>query len=174
MTQESLLQELSGGTPHPWPRSITLHVRSETQRFIYARLLPPPNGCAEQHLRQIHLADPPRIVADRVLRRIRYLAACVPPRVLAAVVSTIWNRWTTARGFQKRFTPACCCLLGCPRRAEDPIEHYLRYPRALALVFFWICVSFLTRGGFPTPRCVSERRPRALTTRGGGGGSEFV
>ena len=46
----------------------------------------------------------------------------MPPRVQAAAFSTCWNRWTTARRFQKQGR----CLLGCGAEAEDSIEHYCR------------------------------------------------
>ena len=49
----------------------------------------------------------------------------VPPRVIAAVFSTIWNRWTTHRRFQRRNLTSSQCLLGCGGQAEDSIEHYV-------------------------------------------------
>ena len=53
-----------------------------------------------------------------LLRRLAYVT---PPRVQAAVFSTIWNRWTTERRFQ-RSGP---CLL-CGACGGDSIEHYCR------------------------------------------------
>ena len=70
--------------------------------------------------------DPPRLVADRFLRRIARLAGLVPPRVVAATFSTAWNRWCTARRFQKRDNACNHCCLGCGGTAEDSIEHYSR------------------------------------------------
>ena len=61
----------------------------------------------------------------------------ITPRVSAAVLSTIYNRWTTARRFQQR-TQACNqCVLGCPIGAEDSIEHYCRchVVRSFGLMF---------------------------------------
>jgi hypothetical protein len=56
-------------------------------------------------------------------RRACWLLKCVgklsPPRVQAAVFGTLWNRWTTARRFQK----TAPCLL-CQEEASDSIEHY--------------------------------------------------
>ena len=60
---------------------------------------------------------------------LRALGAMVPPRVQAAVFSTMWNRWTTARRFQNRAK----CLLGCAGCAQDSIEHYCRCPTVRAV-----------------------------------------
>ena len=46
-----------------------------------------------------------------------------PSRVQAAVFSLLWNRWTTARRFQKRDKR---CLLCDRQDTEDSIEHYSR------------------------------------------------
>ena len=58
----------------------------------------------------------------------RTLHKLVSPRVIAAVFSTIWNRWTTHRRMQRRHADTNRCLLGCPQPAEDSIEHYCRCP----------------------------------------------
>ena len=39
-------------------------------------------------------------------------------------LSTIWNRWTAERRFQRRSSAANVCKLGCSSTAEDSIEHY--------------------------------------------------
>ena len=52
---------------------------------------------------------------------LRKLSSVAPPRVQAAVFSTIWNRWTTARRFQRT---SHCLLCGC--EGGDSIEHYSR------------------------------------------------
>ena len=44
----------------------------------------------------------------------------VAPRVAAAVWGLAWNRWCTARRFQKKDR----CMLGCGR-GEDSAEHYM-------------------------------------------------
>ena len=69
-----------------------------------------------------------RTAAERALRHLRGLKGGVAPRVSAAVLSTIWNRWCTARRHQCRHTIHNRCLLGCPGHAEDSIEHYARCP----------------------------------------------
>ena len=68
----------------------------------------------------------PRWAATRALNRLNYLHKHASPRVSAAVLSTLWNRWTTARRFQF-FTPCC---LGCSDTAADSIEHYAHCPLA--------------------------------------------
>ena len=52
----------------------------------------------------------------------------VSPRVCAACFSTIWNRWTTARRFQRRHLACNRCALGCEGGAEDSVEHYVHCP----------------------------------------------
>ena len=66
----------------------------------------------------------PRWAATRALDRLNYLHKHAPPRVSAAALSTLWNRWTTARRFQ--FFSPCC--LGCSDTAADSIEHYAHCP----------------------------------------------
>ena len=53
------------------------------------------------------------------------LRALVPPRVSAAVLSTVWNRWTTTRRYQQR---VIACRFGCGIEEGDSIEHYCRCP----------------------------------------------
>ena len=67
-----------------------------------------------------------RTAAERVLRRQIARKGKVAPRVEAAVFSTIWNRWCTARRHQNRAECHNRCLLGCGGYAEDSIEHYCR------------------------------------------------
>ena len=47
----------------------------------------------------------------------------------SACFSSLWNRWTTQRRFQKRARPENYCRLACGGEAEDSIEHYARCPR---------------------------------------------
>jgi len=64
----------------------------------------------------------PGKTAQRVLRRLHDLAGVVAPRVQAALLSTVFNRWTTKRRFQQDAAEGC--LLRCG--GADAIEHYLR------------------------------------------------
>ena len=64
--------------------------------------------------------------ASRSLHNIRLLASLCTPRVQAAVLSTIFNRWTTARRFQQRGSSRNVCVFRCSPTAEDSLEHYAR------------------------------------------------
>ena len=66
--------------------------------------------------------------ADRFEKHLCFLSQQAPPRVTAAVLSTGWNRWCTARRVQKRGSVLNICQLGCPGDAEDSLEHYARCP----------------------------------------------
>lgn len=52
------------------------------------------------------------------------------PRLIGAMHSTLWSRWTTERRNQRRHANTCRCRLGCPRGpgAQDSIEHYACCP----------------------------------------------
>jgi hypothetical protein len=61
--------------------------------------------------------------AHKCHKALTWLARHVPPRVWAAVLSTLHNRWCTSRRFQHR-TPAHFCRLGCGLAHGDALEHY--------------------------------------------------
>ena len=71
--------------------------------------------------------------AERTLHNLHELSSLVAPRVWSAVFSTIWNRWTTARRFQRRNTSDNVCVLQCSPTAEDSTEHYSRCSHAQQL-----------------------------------------
>jgi hypothetical protein len=73
----------------------------------------------------------PAWLVEETLRHLLLLRQLVPPRVVSAVFSTIWNRWTTERRFDRRQSPSNVCKLGCSCSAEDSIEHYARCPITL-------------------------------------------
>ena len=54
----------------------------------------------------------------------------VPPRVVSAAFSTIFNRWQTHRRFQERELPSNWCMLKCHEIPTDMTEHssYMRHP----------------------------------------------
>ena len=95
----------------------------------------------------------PHKLAARFEHRLPRLGRLVPPRVVAAVFSTAWNRWCTARRFQRRGDPINVCQLGCGGEAEDSIEHYCRCRTLRAchqaelglqeprLLTHWLCVQ---------------------------------
>ena len=49
----------------------------------------------------------------------------------SAVLGTIWNRWCTARRFQRRDSDTNTCVFRCSLSAEDSIEHYSQCPCTL-------------------------------------------
>ena len=61
--------------------------------------------------------------AQRAHWLLHRLSSLVPPRVSAAVFSTIWNRWITTRRFQQK---VIACRFGCGFDQSDSIEHYCR------------------------------------------------
>ena len=74
-----------------------------------------------------NLPIPPRMIADHLTNNLRYLHDKTAPRVWAATLSAFWNRWTTARRYQKRHLPENQCRLGCKtciNNPEDSLEHY--------------------------------------------------
>ena len=87
-------------------------------------------------LHRWNLPGLPLRTSRRALRRLAALRARCPPRVAAAALSTLWNRWCTARRFQRVGN----CVLGCGGR-EDSIEHYARCSRTRAFA-----ASFLRPG----------------------------
>ena len=62
----------------------------------------------------------------------------MPPRVSAAALSTLWNRWCTARRFQR----VAACVLGCADQ-EDSIEHHVNCPhvRKFAASFLGLAIA---------------------------------
>ena len=53
-----------------------------------------------------------------VLSNLNRIAKLAPPKVMAALVYTVWNGWCTERRFQRRG----CCRFGCG--GNDELEHY--------------------------------------------------
>ncbi|CAK0875641.1 unnamed protein product [Prorocentrum cordatum] len=69
----------------------------------------------------------PGHAAPRIARHLRRLRSLVPARARAAMLSTIFNRWTTdtrrsLRAGRNR------CAFGCTCPLSDRVEHYLRCP----------------------------------------------
>jgi hypothetical protein len=121
----------------PWTRSVAERVKKCFQRSVYRKFAdtraPDPEERMRLKLRRWKLIGPPGMVARRALGNIQKLQGLVAPRVCAACLGTLWNRWTTARRFQRRGALHNRCLLGCGTSAEDSIEHYLRCPSAMAV-----------------------------------------
>ena len=67
-------------------------------------------------------------LSEKTVHNLRVLGRLVPPRVQAAVFSTVWNRWATHRRYQQRSRLTNICRFGCSDTAEDAIEHYAYCP----------------------------------------------
>ena len=85
-----------------------------------------PHFRIRHKLSRWQLPGVPRQLADAFQTSLGRLRRLVPPRVVAAVFSTAWNRWCTFRRFHQRGDAGNFCRLGCGGGAEDSIEHYSR------------------------------------------------
>ena len=128
VSHTAIVATLSGGEPRPWPRAVWDKVSHGYQ------------AAASQYLRQVgdynehermrnkltrwRLSGFPRRNALSALRRLDRLKSITAPRVRAAALSTLWNRWATAR----RFQTSRPCVLRCSQTAQDCIEHYACCP----------------------------------------------
>ena len=82
---------------------------------------------------QLRPADRPDVLTDNwmgrtVAHNFQRLARLVPPRTVAAVWSTIWNRWHTHRRHQGRDEEDDHCVFTCSCNAADSVEHYRYCP----------------------------------------------
>ena len=123
----------------------SLHDNNDFQKQAYQRILrhrrPDPEFRVLGKIKSFHLSDQSRHVSidvrtvtpawtsRKTLHNLHLLGTLVAPRVVSACFSTIWNRWTTMRRFQKRSSDLNVCKLGCSSDAEDSIEHYARFTR---------------------------------------------
>lgn len=128
--EDLLVERLAAGAEQPWPHKVWTKIRRSFQKAVrlelHRQMFLRPHHRVRMKLERWQLPHIPRVAADRFLNRIVELRARVPPRVSAAVLGTAWNRWCTARRFQRRESAANTCLLGCGGGAEDSIEHYSR------------------------------------------------
>ena len=85
------------------------------------------------HVNLIGKQKTPAWMSEKTLQNLCKLRALVPPRVVSAVFSTVWNRWATRRRWQQRSSDSNICQLNCGAEAEDSIEHYARCPRTQEL-----------------------------------------
>ena len=86
-----------------------------------------PALCALSGGKGWRLVGPPAHTSRRTHANLRRLRGLVPPRIRAAVLSTVFNRWTTDRRMRALRGQQRTCLLGCPG-AADAVEHYLQCP----------------------------------------------
>ena len=122
---------IAGAAQRPWTQPVLRRIRNRFQSVFTAKLKEAAGYNAEERMRQKlrrwNLPGRPQVITARATRRIQLLPRLVPPRVAAAVISTIWNRWATARRLQIE-GPDNKCVLGCSPTAEDSLEHYACCP----------------------------------------------
>ena len=134
----SLCEGIAGQSPEALKKGF--------QRAAYRRILaheaPDPTNRVRHKLKSLklttHIKHPhvrlsarqatPSWIAEEALHNLHLLGGLASARVLSAVFSIVWNRWTTHRRLQRQQTASNRCLLGCSRTAEDSIEHYVNCP----------------------------------------------
>ena len=135
IVEKDILQAIAGKSTKPWSDVVMERQKKMFQRQtlqeIKKRMAPNPVERIRHKLERWHnipygLFGVPGIYSRKISKRLSKLRHLVNPRVAAAVFSTLWNRWCTARRYQKRNTDRNVCLLGCGGFAEDSIEHYAR------------------------------------------------
>ena len=124
ITPRAVEDVISKGKDRPFSPAVRARVRRQFQSATTTLLRSREPYNAEHRMRhklaRWRLPLLSRISATRALARLSLLGRCAPPRIRAAVLSTMWNRWVTARRFQRSNT----CCLGCSVDAHDSIEHY--------------------------------------------------
>ena len=159
----NIMQGLAGQADRPWNQPTLKRIRARFQSTLTTRLRQAseynPAFRMRHKMQRWQLPGPPAVMATRVLRRLNALKPLAAPRVSAAVLSTLWNRWTTGCRFQRQDI----CFLGCSPTAADSIEHYACCPiiRTAAQRFLglhmrpWLhalCDFMLATGPPSTPR----------------------
>ena len=127
ISRDGLELDLSGDAPRPWTAATASTVQRLWQRSVYNAVRPSPLAEVSAYMRtKLDRWKLTVLPAHRVLRAMQVMPALsgsVPPRILAAILRTWWNGWSTARRYQVRCTlPQHRCMLGCA--AHDSIEHY--------------------------------------------------
>jgi len=119
--------KLSGERPRPWDRSTTKAVKKKMQKACYDLALSKPEGAhpkMAKELRKWYLPSFSRIHTDRAFRLLARVSSLVPPKVLAALLRTWWDGWTTSARMHEAGGVRHCpwCHLG----EGDKIQHFCR------------------------------------------------
>ena len=122
-----------------------------TQNWFSKQLLQQRGFSPEMRIRhkvdRWQLQGPPARTARTIHRNLLKLRRLVPPRVRAAVLSTLYNRWVTDRRMRSiRRHCQDTCVLGCSARAKDSIEHYIHCP----IIRSWMGTRLGTGGALRT------------------------
>ena len=150
-------EQAAGAAARPWSAAVTSKVRRTFQKvarqLIQARDSYDALWWTRRKLRRWGCHD--RREAERSLQRVRSLRGEVPPRVMAAAIGCVWNRWPTARRKQCRRS---VCLLGCGC-GEDSVEHYAGCRRSWEAARQWLGMEFrvsvpLLHWVYAAPTCV--------------------
>jgi len=123
-----VMMGIANHTPLPWNagtfKSVRRKFQSTMSQALRKKSLYNEQERMRNKLRRWKMPGRPAIIAARAVRRLQLLNVLTPPRVCAAMLSTLWNRWTTRRRFQQRGK----CVLLCSETAVDCIEHYAGCP----------------------------------------------
>lgn len=125
-------EELGGAAVGPLAAPGQKRLRQHFQKWTVRKLLKHDGYRAEERLRhrlsRWRLPGFPGRVARRVLSHLAQLRKLVPPRVRAATLSSILNRWTTDRRMKALRRGNRGCILHCDACGEDSLEHYVCCP----------------------------------------------
>ena len=129
---EAAREDLVGSLVGPLTKPMARKLRTHTQRWFVIQLQSMDGYNLTEWLRtrrhRWRLPGFPGRNALLVAAQLARLRKMVPPRLRAATLSTILNRWTTDRRMRHVRKGACTCLLHCRDEAADSIEHYFRCP----------------------------------------------
>ena len=144
---KEIINEIKRSAPRSQQAQMEVHVWGCFQRAAYAKLSTTLGYDPENRIRSkqkrwplISLIDhlqlsmfavrtkTPRWQARRTLGNFHVLSTLTTPRVMAAALGTVFNRWNTASRFQQRNTDRNRCILRCSETAKASLEHYCRCP----------------------------------------------
>ena len=115
--------------PHGRPFPEHVHARmarnwqKATRRLVQPDFLPDLWSFMRARLDRWPLDIHPRVRADRAMSVLPAISKLAPPRVLAAILRTLWNGWITARRMQQQVPrDRLHCCFGC--HEIDDIAHY--------------------------------------------------
>ena len=105
-----------------------MRIRPKFQKTIRKELVKrtwvDPIARMRRKLERFQLGGLPGTTANRMVRVLQMLQSSVNPKVVAAVLRTIWNGWTSEHRFQGSGT----CVFNCKHWTENRVEHYAVCP----------------------------------------------
>ena len=113
ISADAILAEAAGyPAQRPWTLAESNRARTRFQATVGSALRRHDYRAEERMRNKLQRWQTPGLpgrAARTAIRHLEELSRIAPPRVCAAVLSTMWNRWTTARRFQSQGR----CVLGC-------------------------------------------------------------